>query len=144
MRLRNRAGFTLIEMIIVISIITMLIGGSALGYGRYQQNARDTRRMADLEQIRSALELFRSNSINGNYPSSYYAPGWQNSLAPYFGGTTTNIPKDPKTGVNYVYQSTPAWCSGAACTSYNLYADLELVTGTNDCRVDPNKSASSC
>src|SRR3989344_1888805 len=141
MRLRNRAGFTLIEMIIVISIVTMLIGGSALGYGRYQQNARDARRKTDLEQIRAALELFRSNTVNGNYPTSWYAPGWQNSISPYFGNSVSNIPKDPSTKVDYVYYSVPTWCSGSACTSYALRATLELG-GT--CIVDPNKSASSC
>ena len=144
MRLPYRAGFTLIEMIVVITIITMLIGGSALGYGRYQRNARDARRKSDLEQIRAALELYRSNTINGNYPSSYYAPGWQNSISPYFGNSVSNIPKDPSTKVDYVYKSVPTWCSGSACASYNLYANLELVAGTNDCRVDPNKPASSC
>ena len=118
----------------------MLIGGSALGYGRYQQNARDTRRQSDLEQIRAALELFRSNTISGNYPCSRSGCNWQNSLAPYFGGTTANIPKDPRTGSDYVYSALLNNCT-TACTSYTLRATLELV-GT--CIVDPNKSASSC
>ena len=144
MRLRNRAGFTLIEMIIVISIITMLIGGSALGYGRYQQNARDTRRQSDLEQIRSALELFRSNNINSTYPTTGSpACNWQNSLAPYFGGTVANIPQDPRGGC-YTYVAAPAGCTNVSpslCTSYALSATLEL---SGVCSVNPNRPATAC
>ena len=140
MRLRSRSGFSLIEMIVVITIITMLLGGSALGYGRYQKNARDTRRRSDLEQIRAALELFRSNTINGNYPNT--AP-WELFIAPYF-GNVANIPKDPL-GQSYTYTAKPDGCINDGihpyCTSYNLSATLELK-GT--CTVDPNKPASAC
>ena len=144
--MRLRTGFTLIEMVIVISIVTMLIGGSALGYGRYQQNARNARRKSDLEQIRAALELYRSNTVNGNYPTSWYggALNWQNELSPYFGGNIANIPKDPSTNQYYDYDASPTWCSGGGasrCTSYTLTTTLELG---GICIVDPNKPASSC
>jgi len=115
----------------------MLIGGSALGYSRFQQNARDTRRKSDLEQIRAAMELFRSNTINGSYPRAAW---FQTDMQPYL----NPLPKDPKTGSDYFYDALPnTWPLGPCdnvtkfCTSYRLYADLELVAGQNDCMVTP-------
>jgi len=147
MRVLYRAGFTLIEMIVVISIITMLIGGSALGYGRYQKNARDTRRRSDLEQIRAALELFRSNQVNSNYPrlatwTSNTATGPNAGIGSYING----IPQNPS-GAAYSYAAVPAGCTnvGASlCTSYTVTTDLELVAGVNDCTVTPLIPAPQC
>src|SRR3989344_1738767 len=100
--MRLRMGFTLIEMVIVISIITMLIGGSALGYSRYQQNARDTRRQSDLEQIRAALELYRSNTVNGNYPRTSFV--WNNDSTGILPLMNQNQrPPDPLPPRTYVY-----------------------------------------
>ncbi|OGK13002.1 hypothetical protein A3A93_04065 [Candidatus Roizmanbacteria bacterium RIFCSPLOWO2_01_FULL_38_12] len=142
--MKLRAGFTLIEMIIVISIITILIGSSALGYSRYQQNARDTRRRSDLEQIRAALELFRSNDVNSSYPPSVFNM-YLTSIDDYFGGSVDNIPKDPVTNNDYPYEALPQGCIGTAvCNTYTLTADLELNPATDDCVVNPNRGASEC
>ncbi len=54
-------GFTLIELLIVISIIGILSAVSLFALGGSRESARDTRRRADLESLRSALELYRSD-----------------------------------------------------------------------------------
>ncbi len=147
MRLRSRDGFSLIELIVVITIITTLIGGSALSYGRFQANARDARRRSDLEQIRAALELFRNNQINGNYPrtatwTSTTTTGSNGGIGAYING----IPQNPS-GAAYAYAALPAGCTniGASlCTSYTVTTDLELVAGANDCIVTPLIPAPQC
>ena len=68
-RKKNIAGFSLVEILVVISIIAIL---SALFIsqttGIAQQKARDSKRRADLETIRAALEIYRSDC--GSYPAS--------------------------------------------------------------------------
>ena len=54
-------GFTLIELLVVISIIGVLISLSFVGFLQARVSARNSKRKADLEQIRSALELYRND-----------------------------------------------------------------------------------
>jgi len=66
---RNRScivGFTLIEMLIVVAIIAILSGVVLAGVSNFQSRARDTRRIGDLKNIQSYLELY-FNKCN-HYP----------------------------------------------------------------------------
>lgn len=54
-------GFTLIELLVVILIVGILMGLSLVGFGATRKSARDSKRKADLEQIRSALEIYRTD-----------------------------------------------------------------------------------
>ena len=113
--LRERRGFTLIELLVVIAIIGILIAVGSISYTRAVQLSRDSRRKTDLEQLRQALETYRSE--NASYP----ATGALNSLAPDF---ITTIPTDPKTGTaGYVYTYTRI-----TATTYSLCAELENYT----------------
>lgn len=125
------SGFTLIELMIVIAIISMV---AALGVANYQtslKKARDAHRKTDLQQIRSALEIYRADI--GSYPTGA-APAFLihgcgspcGAADCTFGnkwecGTPTStyiekLPQDPK-NVNYRYSST--------ATTYTLEACLE-------------------
>lgn len=57
----GKIGFTLIELLIVIAIIGILAGISVFAFGNIQKSARDGKRKADLENIRSALEIYRTD-----------------------------------------------------------------------------------
>ena len=59
-------GFTLIELLVVIAIIGILSTLAVIALGNARTKARDTRRVADLKQISTALELYYSD--NGSYP----------------------------------------------------------------------------
>jgi len=62
----DRKGFTLIELLVVISIISLL---ATLSYGALQNaraKARDARRVADIKQIATAMNLYYDQS--GHYP----------------------------------------------------------------------------
>lgn len=61
-------AFTIIELIVVISIIAML---SVLGLSTYssvQVDARNAKRKEDLKEIQKALEIYKNE--NGSYPST--------------------------------------------------------------------------
>lgn len=111
-------GFTLIELIVVITIIGIMSGVGALAYQKSVRQSRDERRKVDLESIRSALELYRSNQVNGNYPMATTA------LAPAY----ITLPTDPLTAVAYPYSRIPPTCNNTApnfCTGYVMQITLE-------------------
>ena len=61
------AGFTLIEIIMVMAIIGVLVGIVLLNFPAATARARDTERKSDLYQFRTALETY-ANSHDGFYP----------------------------------------------------------------------------
>ena len=60
-------GFTLIELIVVIAVIGILATITIVGFGRYQADTRDARRLASATAISEALEKYYD--ANGEYPS---------------------------------------------------------------------------
>lgn len=64
--MKNIKGFTFVELLVVITIIAVLMAIAAVSYSSTTKKSRDAKRVADMEQIRSALEICRSE--NGTYP----------------------------------------------------------------------------
>lgn len=62
-----KKGFTLIELLVVISIIGVLIAISVVGLQGARKSSRDAVRKADLEEIRSGLEMYKADC--GGYPT---------------------------------------------------------------------------
>lgn len=67
MRMKTR-GFTLIELLVVIAVIALLslIGVSSLNVSR--EKARDAKRIADVRQVQTALQLYFSDE--NEYPAT--------------------------------------------------------------------------
>lgn len=141
MRQEKNKSFTLIELLVVIAIIGLLASTVFASLGSARAKARDARRMSDLKQIQTALELYSSQY--GGYPSSA-CPSEdykiKNSLEqePKMDPFLTNFPRDPQDGDcynnSYLYLSNIyANCSGtnASATQYSLYATLENQSGSN-------------
>lgn len=132
---KNRNAFTIVELIVVITIIAILSGGAALSITANARNARDTRRKTDLQQIKSALEFYRSNQVNSNYPTfaQYQVQSGSNftypALVPTYLETMPIDPSSTQTSVtNYLYTPSPSGCTNTGtsyCTSYTLSASLE-------------------
>jgi len=51
-------GFTLIEVLVVVSIIGLLASIVLVGLGGFRSQGRDAKRIADLKQTQNALELY--------------------------------------------------------------------------------------
>ncbi len=64
------AGFTMIELLIVVTIIGVLAAIGLVSYRGISATARDSKRQADLNTIRQALVLYRSEQ--GVYPSGTF------------------------------------------------------------------------
>ncbi len=120
----NKKGFTLIELLVVIAIIGLLSTLAVVALGSARVKARDARRMSDLKQIQTALELY--NNDQNNYPTgSGVNLGDTNHACLNSSGFTTAgcaipymavVPTDPQ-GSNYTYT--------AASSSYTITASLE-------------------
>jgi len=64
---QKQKAFTLIELLVVIAIIGILATLAVVALQQARQNARDSKRMADMKQVQTALELFFNE--NGRYPT---------------------------------------------------------------------------
>lgn len=145
-----KKAFTLIELMVAISLVAILVSLAVVSIKKSQESGRDARRIADLESIRKALEFYKD--ANGRYPRSggEDANGWDFSAegAPWIddGGAgeakplspnfIDNLPVDPKnvgagpsggaSGFGYVYAYySNTYCNPVLGQEYILVAQLE-------------------
>ncbi|MEA2056739.1 MAG: prepilin-type N-terminal cleavage/methylation domain-containing protein, partial [Patescibacteria group bacterium] len=64
----GQAGFTLIEILLVMIIIAILVGLGLSSFRNSQIKSRDAKRVADLDQLARALEVYHNDK--GYYPVS--------------------------------------------------------------------------
>jgi prepilin-type N-terminal cleavage/methylation domain-containing protein len=114
--INKKNGFTLIELIVSITIIAVLTVAGVISYGGASKKARDNRRVADLEKIRIALELYRQQGVGNTYPTVL------TSLTT--SGFLQAIPTDPKGISIYTYNRLTNY-------TYNLGANVEDLGSTN-------------
>jgi general secretion pathway protein G len=113
----KKAGFSLVELLIAATIIALLAGIGVTSYSALTTQSRNSRRKADLENLRSALELYRAD--NDYYPADLSTLESDNYL--------TKLLDDPKSGRDYAYCPTE---TAPDFSGYSLYASLEGETGT--------------
>ncbi len=112
---KNSKGFTLIELLVVIAIIGILSSVVLASLNSARKKARDARRLADIKQVQTALELY----FDAN-DSTYPAGGYSALTSLVSGGFIPVLPSDP---LSQAYQ----YCADSAtdATTYNLAATLE-------------------
>ena len=64
----NKKGFTLIELLVVIAIIGLLSTLSVVALNGARARARDAKRISDIKQIQTALEMYYNE--NNAYPTA--------------------------------------------------------------------------
>lgn len=116
MQLKNKNGFTLTELIIVVSILVTLMVISIAFFRSQIFKGNDARKKAETRRIGIAAEEYEKD--HNCYPLSSLVvcdPG--TGLQPYL----DKIPCDPITGASYFYEhedsSCPSW--------YRIYAVFE-------------------
>ncbi|MEI7452085.1 MAG: prepilin-type N-terminal cleavage/methylation domain-containing protein [Candidatus Falkowbacteria bacterium] len=66
--MKNKKAFTLIELLVVIAIIGLLATLAVVALNNARAKSRDARRVADIKQIQTALELYFNDMQT--YPTS--------------------------------------------------------------------------
>jgi len=124
-----KQGFTLIELLVVIAIIGLLSTIAIVGMNYIRQRARDTRRVADINTLQKALEVYMT--ANTRYPvvaADVCITGSDSvSTALKSTATVSNVPTDPLVA----WASDPSKCflyKTNDGTSYELRYTLELNT----------------
>ncbi|MFH1427816.1 MAG: prepilin-type N-terminal cleavage/methylation domain-containing protein [Patescibacteria group bacterium] len=87
----NKKGFTLIELLVVIVIIGILATLATVALSSARMKARDARRVSDIKQIQTAMELYYNDALK--YPEGVTKDNTIQS------GTTiymAKVPADPQ------------------------------------------------
>ncbi len=110
-----KKGYTLIEILIVTTIIVLLTAAGVVSYSTFLKQSRDAKRKTDIEQVRAALEMYRSTE--DTYP---IGSTWETTLNILTTPVTyiQSLPTDPK-NPTYTY-----YYSGSA-SDYTIGAYLE-------------------
>ena len=134
-------GFTLIELLVVIAIIGLLSTLAVIALNNARQKSRDAKRVSDIKQLQSALELYY-NDANGYPPEaangeiegdclSYDvdAGGGFETTCQDNGNTFMNIvpTNTGPGGMVYIYEVEDA--AGVVNRSYSLTYELESGAG---------------
>lgn len=124
-------AFTLIELLIVLTIMGILAGLGFANFRTSQLKGRDAQRKQDLKQLANALELYFSD--HKSYPSSNIAgsilgcPSTTNTVCSWGDSSISDtntvyivtVPKDPNTNYNYWY------IASSDGSKYQLFSRLE-------------------
>ena len=122
-KLINRSkGFTLIELLIVIAIIGLLASIVVVALQGPRITARDTKRLGDVKNLQTAMELCYGDTACGGAESyityATYAAAKAGGIGIYV--AAASMPDDPQAGSNY------AWVDNSADDqSFCIYATLE-------------------
>ena len=118
MRRTNFYGFTMIEILISLSLIGLFVALPVLAYGNYLKKGRDIKRKNDVNQLSTALQQYKASV--GTYP-----PATTNNIATDLQPLVTrgyipSIPKDPQGGQPAVCNTATQFCYTYATTADNL------------------------
>ena len=117
--MKNNKGLTLIELVVVVAIIGLLSSIISVALNTSRMRARDTRRVSDLKQMKSGLDIYYANG-NG-YPDKAV---WDANVGKRMKcGTvdTLQIPTDPLSPYAYTYTSSGTSTTGCGGTVWNNF-----------------------
>jgi general secretion pathway protein G len=117
--MKSKKAFTLIELLVVIAIIGILTTVAVVALNNARAKARDAKRVADVKQIQTALELYYNDK--GHYPTvQEFTSG--SILSTSSSGTTTYMEVIP---------SAPEQLDGVCTAEQNTFVYNPSVDGSS-------------
>lgn len=118
---KNSQGFTLVELLVVVSIIAILAVIGLAVFSGVQKNARDAKRKGDIDAVSKALEVHYNDTACGATAAAPYCAVTTANAAVLFAGGV--VPSNPSPGG--AYTGFPQ----VSVAIYTIKALLETTTG---------------
>lgn len=113
-------GFSMIELLIVIAIITFLSAIIFVYANDARIKARDAKRLSDLRSLQTAVEILKKNNEHDVVPMPLTWSEFKTMLAPEI----SLVPKDPQNSTDYHY----VYCHHNDGTAYNKKGKYIIAT----------------
>jgi general secretion pathway protein G len=133
----KRKGFTLIEVLVVSTIIAVMAAIGLVSYSSASRRSRDAKRKADIAQIQAALEMYRTDI--GSYPTSIGGNPITSLVILKNNGYIQNIPVDPVSTKSYYYEANATFAY-----SYVLMAKFDGAVAPTDISCTPTTGYDYC
>jgi len=136
MKNTSRRGFSIVELMVVISIIAILSSILYANFGNARGSGRDAKRQSDVRNLQTAIELYKKEF--GRYPTEGCADSNSDGFSsevecgalPYVIGLAPTfisvLPRDPRRGTAQGY----AYNTNATSTVFKVMA-INTVEGPN-------------
>ena len=108
-------GFTLVELIIVITILAILATIAFVSFNSYVKDTRDSKRLADINQIKKWVEIYKESFSKTPIPDQAKSfTWWKNTLYVWKinNKVLSNLSKDtfdPLSKQEYIYATFWTW-----------------------------------
>lgn len=153
--LKKVSGFTLIELLVVIAIIGLLSTLGIVAMGTARAKARDAKRVADIQQIRTALGMYSNENNSFPETSGWLKLGLASSASECLDNTIDgwhaiadcdlnhlmmgDIPADPMTdSINYYYGRLSSFDSDCYLIAFYIESGAGDVSDPGWWYIDPN------
>ena len=123
----KKNGFTLLEILVVISIIGILVALGTAAFTTAQKKGRDARRKADIKAMQNGFEQYYSRM--GKYPTTLLEAN-DTTIFP------AGVPEDPKNVSPNIYTinlSTSAYCVCSLLESSTANSSALPNSGVTTC-----------
>ncbi len=119
---KNKNGFSLIELLLVVSIIALLATISIVSVNSLRVKARDTRRLADIKQLQANLQMYYMD--HHFYPAGQLASSTVLADNGFSNNPTGNIYLRP-------LPTNPTPASDGVCPGNSVYTYTQLNNGSS-------------
>lgn len=135
----NKKGFSFVELIVSVTILAIISTIWFISYSSYLWDSRDSQRKSDMQQISSALKVYKQKKWYYPHPWEYFEIIYNSQVVAYQWrfddnvrlNTIDRLPLDPKIKIPYFYSVTKTKQEfELAWTLENEDNSMALVNGT--------------